>query len=387
MPPSLRLASIVIGLLSVATPAAAQEAAPDRAAEVRAAERALADAMHARDAAALERLLAPGYRLRSSPDIDRATWIRNALTLCWGDRSDFTDVEVRAYDDTAVASFVLTFYVNPTTCMPATLRSLITDLWVREADGWRLAVRHSGPVPSSGAGLAAQYGVVPELPPVWDARGELSAVGTTGNSSTRTIGLASELVHRTDGRTTRASVSFLTSEADEVTRARSINAQARHGFRVRERLEIFGRVEYARDTFAGIQNRETVEAGASYKAALPPRHELVLEPGGGFTIEDRAGVRDLKYAIATTAIRYAWTPRPGARLENALATTADLETLGNWRSTNALSFTMTLTRVLSLKASHGLEYRNQPVPGFRRADTRTSVALVLSVQRRPAAAP
>jgi nitrate/nitrite transporter NarK len=70
------------------TIAAAQgDNAAERAAEIRDRELALADAMHARDRQRLEELLAPDYILRSSPDIDRETWIRNAVTLCWGDRS------------------------------------------------------------------------------------------------------------------------------------------------------------------------------------------------------------------------------------------------------------------------------------------------------------
>ncbi|MGH9370835.1 MAG: DUF481 domain-containing protein, partial [Vicinamibacterales bacterium] len=130
--------------------------------------------------------------------------------------------------------------------------------------------------------------------------------------------------------------------------------------------------------------RETVEAGASYQAALPLQHALTSEAGVGFTVEDRAAVRDLRFAIATAAVRYGWTPSAATGLENDFALSADLQTARNWRATNELAFSVTLTRLLALKASHAFEYRNLPVPGFRRADMRTSIALVLRVQRRPA---
>ena len=41
--------------------------------------------------------------LRGAPDVDRATWIRNATGMCWGDRVDVSDVAVHSQDgDTAV---------------------------------------------------------------------------------------------------------------------------------------------------------------------------------------------------------------------------------------------------------------------------------------------
>ena len=74
---------------SLSFAAAAAQAQPADAIEsiIRERELAVAAAMHARDRGALEQLLADDYVLRGAPDVDRATWIRNALTLCWGDRS------------------------------------------------------------------------------------------------------------------------------------------------------------------------------------------------------------------------------------------------------------------------------------------------------------
>lgn len=374
-------AALLVCLLGPAA-AAAQPASSSTAAEIRAAEDALRAAMHARDADVIDRLLAPGYALRGAPDVDRSTWIRNAVTLCWGDRSDIAEFDATVTGDTAVAAFQLTFHVDPATCTPALLRSLITDVWTRTPAGWQLLVRHSGPVPSGG--LAAQYGAVPLPPPRWAATAELSAVATGGNASTRTLGVAGDVTHRRARHLSRASARFLTTAVEEVTQARALTAQARHGFAVRERLELFGRVEYARDRFAGIANRGAAELGAAYRPDLRRRHVVVASAAAGFTAENRIGADDLRFATANGSAGYIWTPRPGTELREELAVVADLETARNWRATNALSLVVTLTRLLSLKASHGLEYRNLPVPGFRRTDTRSSAALVLTFERRPA---
>ena len=73
----------------------------------------LADGLHARDRVQLESLLAEDYVLRGSPDIDRETWLQNAVKLCWGDRSSLNQFRARHQDDVVIASFEFTFYVNP----------------------------------------------------------------------------------------------------------------------------------------------------------------------------------------------------------------------------------------------------------------------------------
>ena len=349
--------------------------------EMRARERALADAMHGRDERLLDQLLAPDYRLRGAPDVDRATWIRNALELCWGDRSDIEAFRARQDSDVVTTTFELTFYVDPVDCRPAVLRSLVTDIWTRHPDGWRLQIRHSAPPP--GAGIAAQYGVAPEPSTAWDASSEVSLVATGGNTSTQTLGLAGALGHRTDTASTRAAVAFLTSEAAGVTNARSLAMQARHGIRVSERLELFGRGAYARDRFAGIDSRATADAGASYTTSLPPRHALTAEGSMGFTIEQRLDTTDLAFATATGALEYAWTIVPGSEFTQGVSLSADLESAGNWRGTGTTAVSVSLTRVLSFKASHAIEFRHRPVTGFGSLDMRTAAALVFSFGRRP----
>jgi hypothetical protein len=74
---------------------------------------------------------------------------------------------------------------------------------------------------------------------------------------------------------------------------------------------------------------------------------------------------------------------PGTELHDDLAVMADLTAGRNWRTTNAVTFQATLTRLLSLKVSQAVEYRHVPVPGFGRLDTRTSAALVFTFRKIP----
>ena len=98
-------ATMLLALLSNSVAAQDPIGTPDAAAEIRAKEDALAEAIHTRNRLQLEQLLAPDYVLRGAPDIDRATWLQNALTLCWGDQSDINVFRARQHDvgDDAVA--------------------------------------------------------------------------------------------------------------------------------------------------------------------------------------------------------------------------------------------------------------------------------------------
>jgi putative salt-induced outer membrane protein YdiY len=377
------VAGMIVGTLSASAHAQTPPGGRGEQDEIRANEEALAAAMHRRDSARLDDLLATDYVLRSAPDVDRETWIRNALTMCWGDRSDMSGFRTRPHGLVVVATFEMTFYRNPTTCQPALLRSEITDIWIRQPDGWRLQMRHAAPPPPPDAGVVAQYGIVPAPAPTWEISSELSFVATGGNTATRTLGMGGDITHHTDHATSRGSVSYLSSQADGTIQARTLSVLAREGFEFGQRFQAFGEGAYARDQFAGIDGRTTATAGLAFPFRSSGRHRLTIEVGGGLTAEQRVDGRDRRFATASDAAHYVWVMAPGSRLSEDFAFLGDLQSGMNWRQTSVTAVTVTLSRLLSFKASHSIEYRNAPVAGFGRTDMRTSAALVLSLQQRP----
>jgi putative salt-induced outer membrane protein YdiY len=355
------------------------QAADQTAAEavLRTLEGELAETLRTKARADMERLLADNFVLRATPDVDRESWIREALDRCWGDRFDIDEFRVRVDGPTAVTSFVLTSQVNPVTCGPATLRSLITDVWVREGDSWRLSIRHSS---AAGNGLAVQYAVVPDAPPRWLWSSELSFVSTAGNTSTRTTGLGSDLGRQTDRSSSHLRFAYVSSSADDVTQARATALQARHAVNLRPHLAVFGRGAYARDRFAGIDNRVALDVGLAYTTGRAPRHQLTFEGGAGFTAEDRVAADTLRFATVTGTARYVWQLAVGSELREEAAIIADLSESQNWRAANAAAIVVAINRRLSLKVSNDIEYRNLPVFGFRRTDARTAADLVITLR-------
>ena len=146
----------------------------------------------------------------------------------------------------------------------------------------------------------------------------------------------------------------------------------RHGVTIRSRVNWFGEAVYARDVFAGIEDRRTLSTGATFTTRMRRGQTLSVESSVGYTAERRFD-EDLRFATGSAALAYAWTMRPGTTLTEDLAFIADFEEASNWRT----------TRLLSLKATQAIDYRRTPVLGFGPTDLRTAVALVVSFQRRP----
>jgi putative salt-induced outer membrane protein YdiY len=337
--------------------------------------------MAARDRDALDRLLTEDFVLRGNPDVGREAWLTNAVSLCWGDRFSVDRPAVIALDDAAVVSFVLTFYSDPSTCTPGTLRSLVTDVWRLEAGAWRLAVRHSGPLGPSG--VTAQFEIVQGPPPPFEARGELSFVSTGGNASTGTLGFSADAIHRAGRGTTTGRGRFITAEADGVESARSSEVQVRHGRRVSPRIELFGRGAYLRDLFAGIEHRVEGTGGVTLTVSSRP-HALTVDGGVGMTSETRLGAPDDRFASGNVAANYVWTLTNTSYVSAETSFVADLEQAPNWRVSNDVSLLAGLNSVLAARLSFGTRYVNRPVPGFRRTDRTVSAALVIAYVRRAA---
>jgi putative salt-induced outer membrane protein len=387
-PKKPRLIAVLFVILSVlvGVTGSAQETS-QQAAEVHESflslECAVARAMHEKDRPTLEAILADEYVLRGNPDISRETWIQNALTLCWGDHSDIERFEARELGDAMVASFVSTFHRDPFTCRPATIRSLVTDVWVQRDGKWRLLVRHAGPVGET-RGLEAvkqQYLKLPEPPARWEATGELSFVSTGGNARVQTLGAASDLRYRPGHWATEMKGSFVRSQAEGIENARALELQLRQSRDLPSRLQVYSRGTYRRDMFAGIEHRVSGDAGLGQRLISTPAQTLKVDIGLGYLHETRVVGDVVTSFIVNTAGDYQRKFTERVMFSATPTLTLSLEDMGDWRLLQTTAVTTDLSRLLSLKLSHRLNLVNQPVPGFRRTDTAVSAALVAKIKQ------
>ena len=346
--------------------------------EIRRQEQQLATALTAKDRAGLDTLLHPDFVLRGDPDVSREAWLSNALSLCWGDRFDLTEFSVRRTTaDTAIATLILTTHQDPKTCAPAVVRSLITDVWVRQEGqpGWRLAVRHSGP---AGAGVDLQSTKTPPPPPRWERTAELSFVATGGNTDTQTLGAGGAVIWRPSAWVTRARAGYVRSAVDDVETAEALVAELRVSRALSPRIEAFGRADYLVNRFAGIDYRTTIDGGLGWLLFEDTRHSLKVDAAVGVTHESRLAGDDQTFLAGSGGALYKWKLSATTELTEQALVTTDLGEPGNWRLQNSLALTARMTRVLSLKLSHELSRINRPVPGFETTDTILAAALVAS---------
>ncbi|HEX6324383.1 MAG TPA: DUF481 domain-containing protein [Vicinamibacterales bacterium] len=379
----MRSLVLTLAALLAVSPAGAQTPTPEASLEavLREREEAVARGIHAKDRAALDALLAEDFVLRGSPDVARAAWLDNAIGLCWGDRSEIDAFSVRSLsEDAATVSFVSTFHQDPVSCEPAVIRSVITDIWVRQAGVWRLSVRHAGPA-GTGDAVAQQFRREAPPPPAIEGKAELSFVSTGGNTDAQTLGTAGDLIWRAAAWKTEAKAAFVRAETDDRETARALLAELRESRALSPRLDVFARGGYVRDVYAGIDSRVTLDAGLGWLAVDTAPHVLWLDGGLGYLHEQRRAGDDLRSALAQTVAKYKWAFSETTELTNDAAFLLPFQERNAWRYANTLAVTAGLSRLFSLKLSHTLSYLNAPVPGFRKTDTIVSAALVAKFAR------
>jgi putative salt-induced outer membrane protein len=216
----------------------------------------------------------------------------------------------------------------------------------------------------------------PPPPPGFEGGAELSFVGTSGNSDSRSLGGGLSLTFRPDAWTITSKSSLIRSEDSGVVRAQSAVFATQANRNLTQRVGVFGRHEYMRNRFAGINHRNTVGTGLSYAAIKSERQALALEAGVGYANERRLIGPNLSSAIGTAAAAYKVALSDTATFENELGAVTSFNNSRDQRVTNTASLSASLTTTFSLKVRHATRWVRSPVPGFRKTDTIMAVALV-----------
>lgn len=207
-------------------------------------------------------------------------------------------------------------------------------------------------------------------------KSELSYVSTGGTAETQTIGAGAELLVTPHNWRIEAKVAYLRNRVDDEIRARRLNGQFRSARKFGDRAEMFGRAQYLRNTFAGINNSWDAAAGLTAILFQNDPQRLAFDSGFGYLTEDRTLGLGRDLTSVDFGVRYLWEFSRRNRFINDAAWKADIERTSDWRLNHVAAIQAGLNSILSLKVSHELNYRNEPVPGFTRADTVASAAIV-----------
>jgi putative salt-induced outer membrane protein YdiY len=208
------------------------------------------------------------------------------------------------------------------------------------------------------------------------AKSELSYVSTGGTAETQTIGSAGELLMTPPDWRLEVKAAYLRNKVNDEIRARRLTGQFRAARQFGERAEMFGRGVYLRNTFAGIQNSLDASAGITALLYVGEPHRLSIDSGFGYLTEDRTQGLGRDLPSVDFGIRHLWTFSRVNRFTNEAAIKTDIQRTSDWRLTHIAAVQAGLNSMLSIKVAHELNFRNEPVPGFTRADTVASASIV-----------
>lgn len=205
---------------------------------------------------------------------------------------------------------------------------------------------------------------------------QFAFVGTSGNSSTDTIGIGGELIYRPAPWEAKLKIAYIRNEADDEVKAQSFVAVFRAQRPITPRLSGYGQYGYQRDRFAGILNRHAIEAGLAYSLIPQARHGLVVDGGIGYANEHRVLGPNLSTATLGGGFVYTLKLSKTSEFSEDGHAVASLARGEDWRYVNTLALSAKVTALLSLKVSNTIRYLHAPTPTFKSTDTMTSVALV-----------
>jgi putative salt-induced outer membrane protein YdiY len=216
-------------------------------------------------------------------------------------------------------------------------------------------------------------------PPAVAGTLQFSFVTTSGNSSTQSIGLAGELVLRPGPWLLDSKTAFVRNVADHVVSARSLTGLSRLSRDFGPRAAGFAQYDYQRDVFSGILSRNSITAGVSVNLVPDDGQVLRLDAGAGYAVEHDVGVlARSKSATALGGVHYEAKLSPTSSFSDDARFFASLSHATDRRFDQTTALTAQVTSRLSLKGSYVVHYVHDPVPGFRRTDTVSSVTLAVT---------
>jgi putative salt-induced outer membrane protein len=228
------------------------------------------------------------------------------------------------------------------------------------------------------AAAAAQVPAPPPepQPPLREATAEFAYVGTSGNSSTESIGVGGEYIYRPDRWTISTKASYVRNKSEAELKAESFDLIFKASRALNMRLSAFGRYGFLHDRFAGIEARNVIEGGLSYLLVNTAPHSLVVDGSFGYAHETRIEPPNLSDPTAAADALYRLKLSEAVDVSDDARFGVALSNGDDWRFSNIAAVTSKLTKILSLKVSNTLRYVHAPPPTFQTTDTITAIALV-----------
>ena len=205
----------------------------------------------------------------------------------------------------------------------------------------------------------------------WSGSGELGASLATGNSDTKTF--AAGLLLEKDGLTIRHKV----NAAADVQKSNGITNQERYlagyqlDWKFSGRAYAYGRLEYERNSQAGINRRFVESAGIGYTVIDSPSIKWDVEGGPALRQTRFVDFSESSFAVRAGS-NFLWRLSDTTNFTNNTAVFIE----GSSSLTNTTALTAKLFGALSARVAFNIAWEEEPPLGLEKEDTLTRFTLV-----------
>jgi putative salt-induced outer membrane protein YdiY len=225
--------------------------------------------------------------------------------------------------------------------------------------------------------------------PNWDLKLGFSYLATSGNTDTSSAGFDARFIRDWRLWGLEATSAAVRATRNDRKTAESYNVQARGRRRIRDGTEMTFGVRGERNRFAGIDARTILDTSLLRplfrlsRFSWLSRWKIQSLTGISWTREDPRGRRRRRDSFGGLfQLQTNGKLSPTSELTAQATWYPNLERRKNYRLHGQASLQSQLNRHLGLLLACDVKYDNEPVRGFRRLDTSTTVSLVVQLGRK-----
>ncbi len=215
----------------------------------------------------------------------------------------------------------------------------------------------------------------PEAPDYgWSGKGELGFVSSSGNTDTRSLNLALELIYEVEKWRHRLSAGALYAENGGNKTANRYDLGAQSDYKLSKKSYVFGALRYEKDDFSAYEDQTTAAIGYGRKLLDNKKHKLKVEAGAGYRTASLAPSGKSEDGVLFRGLLdWAWQLTPSTSLgERFLVETGSDNTFMQ----NDLGLSVAINSRFAVKLGYQVRNNSDVPPGVDKTDTLTSANLV-----------
>lgn len=220
--------------------------------------------------------------------------------------------------------------------------------------------------------------VAAPAPKKWKDAAEFSYVQTSGNSKTSSVSGKNLFNYDWEKAALEMAGGGLGTRDKRVSTAEQFNASEKVSLKLSGRNYAFQKTAWNRDRFSGIRSRFDYSLGLGRDLLALANDKLALEAGCGYIFEDRLHSQNQSFGAYGGYVKYTRTLSPTANASQEFEYVGNMKHPKGYRTNSETAVVTSIAAHFSLKASYVWHYANSPAEGFRKADTITSMAVIVN---------